>query len=666
MLPYRSALKYLFVAVVILAVITTEGGALAGPPMPTPQKAIEDLEAKTGEKFTVAWATETGLPSYVVGSMPSGTRSDLLQSDPAAAATQFLAMNSEMFGIANASDEFVLDQVQSDDLGMTHVRLQQVYSGIPVNGGQMIVHYSPDGEWVTAVNGYYVPQITLASTSPAIDASSATQIAVQRLPNGKTEQEPILTIYTSALEPGFSRNHLVWTVLLNAGDVRNLYVIDAQTGTVLAVKDRLYVGRNRETYTANKTSNLPGILKRSENTPAVNDKDVDNAHDFAGATYDYFWGTHGRDSYDGKGAKLISTAHYYSVAICPNAFWNGEQMVYCDNYPAKDVVAHELTHAVTERTANLVYEWQSGALNESFSDVFGAMVDRDDWFMGEDLPGGAIRSLADPSLFGQPENTSQYDRGGNCDSDNGNVHQNSGIPNYAFYLIATDAKVGKDKAERIYFRALSTGLTDKARFKDARVALEKAARDLYGAEIAGITSAKLDSVGMTTTWDAADECEGCSAQALLSDDRYADMLVLAPDKAKGTLYQTRDGLMAQSKLGQDYIQLYYDHQSQIKQLVLSDPQLTMLAVKNLNMILPKLSYLTTGQGKDPIITQQDVGDLNAFLDALVVADQDGELAQVIQRERERLDMQKFVGKRTSVAWQLLSRRDASRDFEDVR
>lgn len=147
---------------------------------------------------------------------------------------------------------------------------------------------------------------------------------------------------------------------------------------------------------------------------------------------------------------------------------------------ANDIIAHELTHAVTERTSNLKYQDQSGALNESFSDVFGYFVDPDDWLMGEDVytpgtEGDGLRSLKDPERYNQPAHMYQYQSGS---QDNGGVHTNSGIPNKAAYL--TINEIGKDKAEQIYYLALTQYLTQNSEFSDAKTALKEAANKLYG------------------------------------------------------------------------------------------------------------------------------------------------------------------------------------------
>ena len=193
--------------------------------------------------------------------------------------------------------------------------------------------------------------------------------------------------------------------------------MDARTGSVMLHFSQLTDARSRFIYNAYSSSALPGYQVRAEGGQATGDADADNAYDYLGDTYDYFWQQHGRDSWNGGGAPLIATVHYCpSAQSCPyqNAFWNGSQMVFGDGFSAADdVTAHELTHAVTETSANLFYYMQSGALNESYSDIFGETVDLWNgrgtdtpavrWLMGEDVPGfGAIRNMMNPNQFGDP------------------------------------------------------------------------------------------------------------------------------------------------------------------------------------------------------------------------------------------------------------------------
>lgn len=202
---------------------------------------------------------------------------------------------------------------------------------------------------------------------------------------------------------------------------------------------------------------------RYEGQPSNGDVAVDEAYNYLGITHDFFWKEYQRDSLDNKGLILTGTVHYGREY--QNAFWNGQQMVFGDGDGeifnrftiAIDVVAHELSHGVTETEAGLIYFEQSGALNESLSDVFGSLVkqyhlkqtaDKADWLIGEGLlakgiNGKGLRSMSEPGtayddpLLGkdpQPAHMKDFIK---TREDNGGVHLNSGIPNRAFYLAST-------------------------------------------------------------------------------------------------------------------------------------------------------------------------------------------------------------------------------------
>jgi Zn-dependent metalloprotease len=222
------------------------------------------------------------------------------------------------------------------------------------------------------------------------------------------------------------------------------------------------MAKQRRVYTASNGSTLPGTLVRDEGGAAVSDPAVNEAYEGAGATYDLYWEIYQRNSLDGNGLRLDSTVHYEKQY--DNAFWDGQQMVYGDGDGqlfnrftiAVDVIGHELSHGVTQYTSNLNYSNQPGALNESFSDIFGSLVKQRilgqaaadaDWLIGQGLftpqvKGVALRSMKEPGtayndpVLGkdpQPANMRDYV---NTADDNGGVHINSGIPNHAFYLMA--------------------------------------------------------------------------------------------------------------------------------------------------------------------------------------------------------------------------------------
>lgn len=242
-----------------------------------------------------------------------------------------------------------------------------------------------------------------------------------------------------------------------------------------------------------------------------------SAHYNATASFEYYRTRHARNSLNGKGGTVVSIINITDEdgKGFDNAFWNGEFMGYGngrDDFKplagGLDVAGHEMTHGVIENTANLQYQGQSGAINESMADVFGTLIDRDDWTLGEDVvkrtayPSGFMRSLSDPNNGGsslrdagyQPKNMGQYYTGS---QDNYGVHINSGIPNHAYYLFANNASVGKDKAEKVYYRALTTYLTRSSKFVDLRLAIAKATSDLYGngTELAAARAA-FDAVGI--------------------------------------------------------------------------------------------------------------------------------------------------------------------------
>jgi bacillolysin len=243
-----------------------------------------------------------------------------------------------------------------------------------------------------------------------------------------------------------------------------------------------------------------------------------SAHYNAGVAYDYYQKTFNRNALNGNGATIVSLINVVDDdgKGLDNAYWNGQIMAYGNGKLLKplagalDVAGHEMTHGVIQNTANLQYKSQSGAINESFADVFGAMIDRDDWTVGEDiatpsvLPSGALRSFSNPNQGGrskdpngyQPATMAQYET---TSEDNGGVHINSGIVNFAFYKFAT--AVGKDRAEKVYYRALTMYLVRTSQFLDLRLAIIKAAGDLYGATGTEVAAAKtaFDAVGITET-----------------------------------------------------------------------------------------------------------------------------------------------------------------------
>jgi Zn-dependent metalloprotease len=273
--------------------------------------------------------------------------------------------------------------------------------------------------------------------------------------------------------------------------------------------------KRRSVYDAQHEDELPGKLVRNEGDPPTGDPAVDEAYDGAGATYDLYMEIFERNSIDDRGMRLLSTVHF--LKGYDNAFWNGQQMVYGDgdeDLPKKDrlwnrftksidVIGHELTHGVTQFEANLAYRFQSGALNESMSDVFGSLVkqrvrnqtaDQADWLIGEGLftenvNGTAIRSMKAPGtayddpVIGkdpQPAHMRDYLKLSFWE-DNGGVHINSGIPNHAFYLVATEiGGQAWEKAGMIWYVALRDRIRWNSGFQSAANHTFQVAGELFG------------------------------------------------------------------------------------------------------------------------------------------------------------------------------------------
>lgn len=288
----------------------------------------------------------------------------------------------------------------------------------------------------------------------------------------------------------------------------------AMTKEMLAVMKLVSTGnKQRIVYDAKNGSQLPGTIARQEGDSPVSDIAVNEAYDGSGITYDLYFDVYGRNSIDSNGMRLDSTVHYQKGY--DNAFWNGQQMVYGDgdeDLPesqrlfnrftiALDVIGHELTHGVTQFEAGLIYFEQSGALNESWSDVFGSLVkqyqrqetaDQANWIIGEGLftsnvNGVGIRSMKAPGtayndpVLGKDPQPAHMDNYVKTIEDNGGVHINSGIPNHAFYITAVElGGFAWEKAGQIWYKTLTEKLSERSSFQQAADLTFETAGELYG------------------------------------------------------------------------------------------------------------------------------------------------------------------------------------------
>lgn len=518
--------------------------AHAQPPRPAAALALDRMSQAAGAETSATFA-DTGL----VGFLATAPGAPIPLDQPGSAeerARAFLASYGAAFGADEPGIELTTLRVSPvDEVGMEHVRFRQTYRGIQVTGGELTVHLR--GQGVVAVNAKTLPAPRGVELAPGLSAGEARVLAGEALRDelgvtGAALSEPRLELLNRRLlgGRGFSTD-LTWFIEARKVDLREYLWIDARAGKVVLRFSQLTDARDREVYDADDPgdgvyNDLPGTLVRSEGGPAVVGPaaaDANAAYDYAGDTYDYFMDEHGWDSYDGAGATIRSTVRFCpDAATCPfeNAFWNGVQMVYGAGFSAADdVVAHELAHGVTEHTAGLFYYMQSGALNESYSDIFGETVDLLNtggtdtagvrWQMGEDVPGfGAIRDMEDPTVFSDPGKVSdpEFVCGDDYRDDRGGVHSNSGVPNRAYSLMVdggtyngeTVTGIGLAKAGKVQFRALSRYLLSASDFLDNDNALRQSCRDLVGTS--GITASDctqvetaLDAVEMRDPWPCA-------------------------------------------------------------------------------------------------------------------------------------------------------------------
>jgi bacillolysin len=550
----------------LLAPVVLSSALLLGSiPVNTFAQPVNSSEISTVQALK-KWNEKVSVPLFV-----KERSAEKFTSSSSSNALNYLKKNQDKTGVKNPDKNLKVKNVQKDDLGMTHFRFTQAINGVPVEGSEVIVHFNKNNEAVS-VNGRTNQTVTddTVDTTASISSDAALKKALISV-NAPQEltYEPIAELIIYPFE---HKNHTAykvnvnfkgdepgnWFVYVDAksgkvidkinglmhaeenktqtgsgkgvhGDHRNLHITrvkEAGSGTQFALAD--YSHENLEgifTYDATAdwdSSNDSIYTGNSASFISDYDRAAVDAHYNSEKVYEYYLNEHGRNSLDGEGMAINSYVH---IGVdYNNAFWNGRYMAYGDGdgeffiplSAGLDVAAHEMTHGVISHTANLAYRNQSGALNESFADVFGALVDDSDWEMGEDIMAPAakangvtrLRSLSDPNsvVVSNPQRAA-YGSGVYPDHmdefynmplnvDNGGVHVNSSITNHAAYLIGQE--LGREKLGKIYYRALSVYLTSNSNFSDARQAIVQSAIDLYGEGSAEETAvnAGFDAVGI--------------------------------------------------------------------------------------------------------------------------------------------------------------------------
>jgi bacillolysin len=507
---------------------------------------------------TIAYHAETGLASFISADTASAAPLPLPNAALSSAdqAQTLLNRYAPLFGVSNPAQDLQLKSELQPDAATITRRYQQTFQGVPVFGGELIVNMTAAGALVS-MNGEASPNLSL-STSPQVTDAAAQQVALQAIAKwyglgtaDLTATLPSLWIYDARLlKPSTEPVRLVWLVEIKPVHMlplRELVLVDAATGNIalnfnqvatikgfatpaemqqmnLALKNaaqttdqqaelgaRVPGVADLATYTANDGTILPGsplCTEAQASCTGGSNADADGAHKYAKESYDLFWTQHSRDSIDGAGMLIISSVDYGDSSC--NAFWSGSQMVYHNScfLAVDDVVGHELTHGVTQYTSGLFYYYQSGAINESLSDVWGEALDQLNtsgndaasvrWHLAEDSIGGgwgpALRYMDNP-----PEDGVSPDRIQSADywkepSDSGGVHINSGVNNKAVYLMVdggsfngrTVTGIGYPKVLKVYYRVQTTLLVSGSDYNDLYNALNASCNALVGT--AGITA----------------------------------------------------------------------------------------------------------------------------------------------------------------------------------
>ncbi|XXF80541.1 M4 family metallopeptidase [Myxococcaceae bacterium GXIMD 01537] len=496
---------------------TTQGEE--APVVPSKDADIQSALARFQEARVVG--STDGVPYYIEGRLGrvSQVSAQRARNEPGDAARAALGDIAPAFRLSDADLSF--QRATTDAQGNQHLRFQQLKDGLPVVGGQLLLHLDRDGN-IFAANGS-ARDGEKVSTSPAVAADAALKAAVDGASaSGARAQGPASLVF---LRPEGGRElRLAWRVRVTGErqgmPADDLVYVDAQRGGILDVHPQIHSALNRKVYSANNGSTTPGTLKRSEGQAAIGDAHVDQNYDQLGNTYNCYQTLFGRDSYDNAGAALISTVHYSSNYV--NAYWDGTQMVYGDGNGVDsielgkdlDVTVHELTHAVTDTESDLIYSGESGGLNESMSDIFAGVceswtrswaVDADVFMIGEDIwtPGtanDALRYMDDPAKDG-----ASLDFYGDYSS-GVDVHYSSGISNLVFALLSKGgthprgttslnvAAIGPEKAGRIFYKANTDLFTASTTFEQAKTYTIQAAQAL------GYDAATVQAV--TDAWSA--------------------------------------------------------------------------------------------------------------------------------------------------------------------
>jgi vibriolysin len=463
------------------------------PDIPTALAALPEA--------TVLLYADDGVPQYIAGELGKIAPAHAA-GDPSADDRELRpALPPILAAFRLSSEDLVLRKINTDEGGARHFRYRQQLHGLDVIGGDLVVHVDAKGA-IFGVNG-----TARGGDAPAPNAIAITQSAANLAIAGDARWADLagraitgsrrvyLLTQAGALHRAYEQ---IVEGTRGADPVRDKVYVDATRGDIVAVHPTIHPGLFRKIY-------VGATLRRSEGDPATGDLDIDGAYDNLGTVYNayhYFWS---RDSYNNAGGQLIAQVHY-QTNYC-NAFWNGTQMVFGDGDPASgcyplarslDVAGHELAHAVTEYESNLTYSGESGGLNESYSDIFGAFIEAfgdggstgplvinaQTFLIGDEVLPPFLRNMCDPAADGASHDIWASGIGGS------DVHYSSGPNNLVFCLLTKGGmhprgktttnvpSIGIEKAARIFYKANTDILTSNSNYAAMRTAAIVSAQQL--------------------------------------------------------------------------------------------------------------------------------------------------------------------------------------------
>jgi Zn-dependent metalloprotease len=335
----------------------------------------------------------------------------LVGANPTARAAEFLQRYGSIFGVGDPATELSAPRERTDRLGMTHLGYEQYYRGIPVFAGVLKAHFDIAGRLIL-VQGTFIPGIEV-DPNPYRTLSEAEAIAIGHVLelHKASAAQPLraasttLMVFRAGLAQRVEgRNHLVFEVeVVNGAGIREFVYVDAHTGKVVDRITGIHDALNRRIYEPafqNVRIWAEGDPLPYDSGDPANDLQVNDLINVSEDVYDTFLNVSGGTfpSWDGDDSIMHTVWNIPPDGVCPNAFWDGVATNFCDGVAGDDTVAHEWSHAYTESTHNLIYQWQSGALNKSYSDIFGEIVDLLNG-IGTDLP-GPLRTDGECSAFG--------------------------------------------------------------------------------------------------------------------------------------------------------------------------------------------------------------------------------------------------------------------------